>query len=183
VTEPIRWSEASIISALAVAFEWWRRDLCPNVQEGSEMDMALLTKAGLLWEIEIKISMADWKADLKKERRYNPGWSPARFYYAVPAALVANGIPEWAPAHAGVLRLRNELQHHTEPNGRRVIGHGPRSAGWLRQAKILHKVKAPPFVREALRAKIYARYWRHVAPQITATAPATIEVPHLAETP
>lgn len=160
---PIKWSEAGIISALGAAFEWNRRCCCPNVQEGSEMDFALLTDSNMLWECEIKISIADWRNDLKKVRRYARGWEPARFYYAVPEALIASGIPEWVPAHAGVIALFDD-------DGRAR----PR---WVRVAKILHKAKAAPEVRRAMLQKIYFRYWRHVAPVLAKTQPATIELP------
>ena len=159
----MKWSEASNIQALAMSFEWWRRTICPNVQEGSEMDFLMLTTSDILWECEIKISMSDWKADLKKVRHYNDGWAPARFYYAVPEALVENGIPEWVPAHAGVIMLYDR--------GDKI------SARMLRQSKSLHRRKAALCIREAMLRKIYFRYWTHVSPVIAAAAPKTLEVP------
>jgi hypothetical protein len=69
------------------------------------MDFMLLTDSGRIWECEIKISLSDWRADLKKTKSYTQGWAPARFYYAVPESLVARGIPEWVPAYAGLLTL------------------------------------------------------------------------------
>lgn len=165
--QQMKWSEAGIISALGTSFEWHRRICCPNVMLGynCEADFVLITESDILWECEIKISVADWKADNKKDRRYHIDQHPARFYYAVPDALVANGIPEWVRPDAGVLVLRER------DDGR------PSVARWLRVAKVQHKHKVRPELKAELLKKVYFRYWRHVAPVLRLSEPKTIEIP------
>jgi hypothetical protein len=83
---------------------------CPNLSWGLlnwEADLAVFTKSGFLWEIEIKISESDWKQDQNKQKwTYMDRWrdrgdlTPKRFYYAAPQGLAERwseiGIPEWA---------------------------------------------------------------------------------------
>lgn len=76
------------------AFEW-------------EADFVVVSKAMRLWEIEIKVSMGDWRADAEKQKWTSDNWRYiSRFYYAVPAKLLKNGIPPWVPEWAGVLALQ-----------------------------------------------------------------------------
>lgn len=77
----------------------------PNVSWGLlnwEADLIVCSKAGYLTEIETKISMADWKADLAKAKFGMPQFNEyiRRFYYCAPAQLASRfeevGIPTWA---------------------------------------------------------------------------------------
>ena len=81
---------------------------CPNLSWGLldwEADLAVFTKAGSLWEIEIKVSAADWRQDAAKTKwaamaKQNNNLKPRRFYYAAPIELAKRyaemGIPDWA---------------------------------------------------------------------------------------
>ena len=65
----------------------------PNVSWGLlpwEADLLFCTKSGFLSEIEIKISLSDWKADLLKAKHrvaYRQWAMVKRFYYAAPPDL------------------------------------------------------------------------------------------------
>jgi len=89
--------------------------------DGGIADLVVITKAGYLTEIEIKISASDWRADLAKDKwrarghYVNGVYTPAgsgeivrptvsRFFYAVPADLVARA-PENLPAGSGILAV------------------------------------------------------------------------------
>lgn len=93
----------------------------PNVfYSGYECDLLEITKAGYTYEYEIKISVADFKADSKKSRvtdyefkdgkinlftvnkhKENPdGGRVNYFYYLVPKGLIK---PEDVPAYAGLI--------------------------------------------------------------------------------
>jgi hypothetical protein len=158
---------SEVYQALARKLEWWRNTIVPNVYLGSrrdEMDLAIISKSGLLWEIEIKVSMADWKADMHKPK-WNRGQRvlpchPARFYYAVPTELVPEverceaerwgkrryAIPDWVDSSAGVIAVEGF------------------DCQMLRQAKPLHRSPLPLELRLELLQKLGARYWGHVAP-------------------
>lgn len=198
---PVQWTEGIICHAIASYVEWWRNTVVPNVYlgpSGREIDVAVLTKAGLLWAFEIKTSLADWKRDLTK-RQYPSAASPARFYYVVPRTLVQwteptprpadgtdaalrkvwweNGrlarpiIPEWVPKHAGIVFLRNNRETHTGDDGVEVYD-GP-IRDYVHPCKALHRRPLDPKYRQELLAKLGMRYWSHVTGQ---DMPATVEV-------
>lgn len=196
---PIIWTEGIICHAIAQYVEWWRNTVVPNVYLGSsgrEIDVAVLTKANLLWAFEIKTSVADWRRDLTKNRFPS---QPARFYYVVPETLVqwteptprpahdaglavrkawwANGrlarpiLPEFVPKHAGIVFLRNDRVTKTTANGVEVTDKPVKS--YVHPCKSLHRKPLDPKYRQELLAKLGMRYWSHVTGQ---DMPATVEV-------
>jgi hypothetical protein len=95
---------AEIESAVAVYFCPRRNLIVPNVWWGLELnhecDLFVLNQAGFAYEVEIKTSRADIKADLKK-RNWHSSTKIRRLYFAIPGKLESsvNLIPE----SAGVL--------------------------------------------------------------------------------
>ena len=49
-------SEGLLQLAVAQYVQWWRNFVVPNLCLFHEMDVAVLTRAGCLWEFEIKVS-------------------------------------------------------------------------------------------------------------------------------
>lgn len=91
--------------AVAHHFDYRRNVIVPNVHWGMglhyEADLVVLRPSGWAVEVEIKISAADIRADLKKWRQHD---SPLfrQLYFAVPLELADNpNIPE----HAGILAV------------------------------------------------------------------------------
>lgn len=84
----------------------------PNVHWGFlryEADLIILTKSGCLYEVEIKISLSDLKADFKK-RRFHDDKRIKYVYYAVPHYLLEKAeplIPEWA----GILAIKPKAKN------------------------------------------------------------------------
>lgn len=99
------------MDAIMMLHTWAKGHYCfPNVHFGyGEMDMAILTRpAGYLWEIEVKLSLADWRADQKKKKWTKTDWFNthiSRMYYAVPTELIGK-TPDFVPATAGILEFR-----------------------------------------------------------------------------
>lgn len=100
----IVYTEQSILGELNSQFLSQPKYLLNNLYVFSwESDYLALTKSGYWYEIEVKISRADFKADFKKEKkhkylsnRYNNA-TPNYYYYAVPENLVSvNEVPEYA---------------------------------------------------------------------------------------
>lgn len=91
---------------LARHFNWAAQIVIPNVYFGwYEMDVAVVTKAGYLVEVEIKMTTGDWNADRKKEKWLSQDRDyVSRFFYAVPTRLI-NKIPHWVPPQAGLIEL------------------------------------------------------------------------------
>jgi len=90
----------------------------PNVSWGLlpwEADILVLHKNHYLTEIEIKISMADWKADLAKPKhRPDIGWKETamvkRFFYAAPSELASRYAEVGIPESAGVIGITESGQ-------------------------------------------------------------------------
>lgn len=84
--------------------------IIPNVSWGfdlrHECDLLVVTKAGRLWEIEIKVSKSDIKADLKKRHQHRDE-RISRLYFAIPQAL--EDCIYLIPERAGVLLVKENL--------------------------------------------------------------------------
>lgn len=190
---PVIWTEGIICAAVARYVEYWRNTVVPNVYIGGgyrEIDLAVLTKSGMLWAFEVKVSVADWKRDLHKSK-YRACVCPARFYYVVPSTLVkwseptprpaldadvavrkawwAGGrlarpaIPEWVPAHAGIVFLNNHRDTYTNDNGTVTVVDSPKQ-GYVHPCKPLHRKPLDAKYQAELLRKLGMRYWSHVAP-------------------
>lgn len=107
--QPRQWTAAAITRKLASYFDFRKNFIIPNIYiGGGEMDLAIVTPARYLTEIEIKITKADWAADAKK-KKWGPEWAARRkyiskFYYAVPVQLLED-IPAFVPGHVGLIAL------------------------------------------------------------------------------
>lgn len=85
----------------------------PNVSWGLlnwEADLLVLQRNGFLTEVEIKISLQDWKADAAKAKWTDQQFKRLvkRFWYAVPADLAERRAEAGIPDHAGVIAWRRE---------------------------------------------------------------------------
>jgi len=80
--------------------------IVPNVFWGldlmHECDLFILTKTGYAYEVEIKTSISDLKADLKK-RHGHKSKALRRLYFALPEKIFTYLCLEIIPNHAGVL--------------------------------------------------------------------------------
>lgn len=83
----------------------------PNVNLfGWEMDLAMVSSSDYLTEIEVKITLSDWKADCKKDKFLNIEHYPKRFkyikyfYYAVPEKLLTK-IPAFVSEDTGIISI------------------------------------------------------------------------------
>lgn len=146
-------TEKLAINALALRFEWYRQLVAPNIHLcGGEMDVAVLSPAGYLWEIEVKLSLSDWKADQKKRKWINYGGDRRhvnRFYYAVPKELLEK-VPDFVPPEAGLIYFiwgGHEKRWHAYEH---------RPAKYKRGKE--HK--APEKVRQKMLQRTYHAFWR-----------------------
>ncbi len=81
---------------LIVPNVWWGLDI------NHECDLFVLTKAGYAYEVEIKTSRADLKADLKK-KTCHASKKIRKLYFAIPAKL--RDSMDIIPERAGVLMV------------------------------------------------------------------------------
>ena len=117
-TAPIKWNEQRVISRLVggegSAFPYRRYICVPNVSWGFleyEADLLVASKKGFLKEVEVKISVADLRSDLKKKKHAlwdNDNHPIHEFYYAMPA-LVWEAVKDNPPIpdYAGVIVLHD----------------------------------------------------------------------------
>jgi hypothetical protein len=116
-----------------------------------ECDLLALTHAGYAHEVEIKISLSDLKADLKKDHSHDPGSIIKCLWFAMPAALAAKA-DQWVPPRAGILAV------HDDP----TIGRLP--SGWVeirRKAEVNRRALPWGFDQRYLVARsMMFRYWQ-----------------------
>lgn len=80
----------------------------PNVSWGflpHEADLLVMTKAACLYEVEIKVSLADLKADAKKKHCHESK-KIKYLYFAIPEHLLIKG-EQYIPARAGILVVKD----------------------------------------------------------------------------
>ena len=105
-------------------FPWRRYVVVPNVSWGLvnwEADLIALAPSGFMYEVEIKISHADLKADFDKPKHRRGGmddiaWRKLRgFYYAMPAALYALATTKQTPIpdYAGIITVAPRSERDT----------------------------------------------------------------------
>lgn len=163
-------TEALVQTAVADYVQWWRVVCVPNLCLFHEMDVAVLTRSGCLWEYEIKLSQSDWNNDRRKdvERPLDPStalypeelrraWARPtrnltyveRFHYVYAAGL---SRPDWVPAWAGLL----EVDYRT------VGGHIYVGLTEHRKATPRRAQKPTDAHVRAMYEAVYRRYWRRV---------------------
>ena len=127
-----------------------------------ESDLLILRKSGYAVEYEIKLSIADWKAGLKKTKRIGLGLQNTQtrhefltsgkganmFYYVAPEEVLKRvEIPDWA----GVIVARENRSANFCITGIR------------KNARFLHKKKQPPGLEKKILTSCYYKYWQHYA--------------------
>ena len=99
--------------ALALNFNFRQNIIVPNVYWGlglnHEADMIIVSKSGYAFEIEIKTSLADIKAD-KKKKLAHYSEKIRRFSFAVPDYLADC---KDLPRDCGLITVRNDLHCKT----------------------------------------------------------------------
>jgi hypothetical protein len=114
-------STIEIELAVATYFGIRKHIIVPNLSWGfgiHEMDLAIITKNGLLKEIEIKISKSDLLADFKKGHNHiDRGNRITELYYALPNSLF-NKCINIIPADAGII----VCERYTNYYGNEVVG-------------------------------------------------------------
>lgn len=99
----------------------YRRYVCvPNVSWGLELDgeadVIALSGAGYLTEVEIKISVADFRRDAQKWRHRRGYSSPlvSAFYYAMPVTMWPKVGTEFPHQRAGLIIVSDDLHATVE---------------------------------------------------------------------
>lgn len=101
---------------IALAYRWnWRRNLIvPNVHWGlkfrHELDLLIVSAARWATEVEIKVTLGDLRADLKKWHGHQ-SQRIKRLYFAVPEKL-GDRAKDLIPERAGLIIVRPKLQFY-----------------------------------------------------------------------
>jgi hypothetical protein len=168
------WHAGRILEALAHYFDWQRNFLMPEYEIGGRADLVVITRARYVTEVEIKVTLADWRADAKKPKwskkppkvDHLPEWQRpyelqshenllrrrahvSRFFYAIPESL-ADKIPADLPEGVGIVVAYND-PNYSRWNGDRVR--------ILREA--VRRKSTPMSEDELARLMVtcYYRYW------------------------
>ena len=100
--------EAHLQIACARYFGYRKNIVAPNISWGlklHECDLLVLTPSGYCYEIEIKITRADLRADSKKQHGHL-STKISRLYYCVPAVLQDFALAN-IPERAGLLVVKS----------------------------------------------------------------------------
>lgn len=100
-----KWNEYTLQRSVAAYFNYRNNMIIPNIYYPNmyhECDVLVVSKAGYMTEVEIKITLEDFKRDIKKKYKSD---GLKYFYYAVPSTLVEQVTP-LLPTHAGLLSVR-----------------------------------------------------------------------------
>lgn len=97
-----QWTAGRIV--LALAHKYWASQLIMTEFEvdGGRADFVTITKHHYLTEIEIKLTVLDWKKDLKKVKWDISRPCVSRFFYAIPETL-KDAVPNVLPEGAGIM--------------------------------------------------------------------------------
>lgn len=147
---------------------------CANIHYYAfESDLLILRNSGTVVEYEIKLSVSDFRAGLKKKQIISPynknrrvnkihknqkyitrheyltkGLGANMFYYVAPDEVISRvDIPEWA----GIIRVA--------PNNSANVC----SRVLKKRARKLHKKKASEVMKEKIMTSCYYKYWRNYA--------------------
>ncbi|QGZ56725.1 hypothetical protein [Paraburkholderia acidiphila] len=117
-------------------------------------DFVMVTRAGYATELEVKVSLGDWRKDLSKPKWVGmPAWI-TRFVYVVPEQL---GIPQFVPEHAGIWHVRPRPPQYAawegpcRPDGFEVV--------LVRAPHVLGREKVPAAVIGTWHKNLYYRFW------------------------
>ncbi len=99
-------STAEMEIALASHFRYWVNVIVPRVYWGRaeyhECDLLMVSAAGYLTEIEIKVSKADLKRDAEKPHRHRSN-EIKRLFFALPDYLESDDCIDLVPERAGII--------------------------------------------------------------------------------
>ena len=97
---------AQMEKSIALMFGISKCIIVPNISWGfgiHECDLLVVTKSGHATEVEIKRSVSDMKADLKKPHAHKSD-KINYLYYAFPNDII-DKCSEYVPEHAGIIRV------------------------------------------------------------------------------
>lgn len=159
------WDSHRITIALARWFNWFNNRVMTEWDiGGGRADLIVISRAGYVTEVEIKVSRYDWEQDRTKRKWltepdlaqrvvYGSRDDISRFFYAVPETIVGF-VPEWIPEGVGVLMIRRR-----KSGGDSVVQVRP--AARRKGAKKLNEQEW-----ERIQTNCYMRYWRIKMEQI-----------------
>jgi len=154
-----RMTEHDVQRALAMYVEWWRVCCVPNLCRWHEMDIAVMTTSGYLWEYEIKVTQSDWNRDIKKRHRQNwfqPWAAPVkRFYYVYARGLVC---PDWVHEGTGLI----EASWQVSDGWRHKKGEQYVNLKQMRGPKDRKVQKIKERDQTAIWRSAYHRYWQRM---------------------
>lgn len=146
ISQNTHWTAGRIRLALARHFDWFHNRMYPEwFIDGGVADLVFVSKAGYVTEIEVKISVSDWKADQWKRKWDIERPHITRFFYAVPDTLV-DSIPDNTPDFAGILSI--SAGRRTRDDVREI-----------RAAMRRPSIKLTPAAQQKMFESAYYRYW------------------------
>lgn len=133
------WASGKKVFINAFLFDW-------------EMDCCVVTDSGYIWEVEVKCTLADWKADVDKDKWKSKHIDKvSRLYYAVPWTLV-DKVPDFVKDHVGLITL------HVNAEGNGLYAKLHREAKSKRGYTLTYEKEIQ------LYRSTYFKYWGKISP-------------------
>lgn len=101
-----RWGTRKFLIVPNISFGWWIH----------ECDLLICSKNRYCTEIEIKVSVADFKKDFEKRHQHRDKYNRIKyFYYAVPH-YIYDKIKDLVPEHAGLIIIHEGINFRDKSN-------------------------------------------------------------------
>jgi hypothetical protein len=124
-TEPIKTIEIEV--EIAKYYNKRINIIVPNITWGllsHECDMLIIRPSNIAIEVEIKISVSDFKADLLKHHHHKERQNRiSEFYYAMPKNIYEK-VKDLIPIDAGVITCERYKYEHYSKYGKKIFSNG-----------------------------------------------------------
>lgn len=144
--------------AVALLLDYRRYTIVPNVHWGAgfshECDMLAIDGDNKMTEIEVKISMADLKADFKKKHGHSSKYI-SRLVYAMPEKMITKAV-EIIPKEHGIISVKWN-GYRFEAKWVRKARHRKHYIEQVPQSKIINIMRLGCMRIWSLKTKLYGR--------------------------
>lgn len=130
--------------AISKYFDIRKYIIVPNISWGfgiHEIDLFLMRPSGIVTEVEIKISVSDFKKDFTKRHNHVDKQNRvSEFYYALPLSILDKCL-EFIPENAGIITCERYIDYKKESKIRTKLYREPKKIKGSRKLTIEEQLK------------------------------------------
>lgn len=154
-------------------FNLWNPGRClaarNNWMVGHEADLIIVQRSGFLYEVEIKVSVSDFRNEFKSKTKIRkhellkvPGGLVKRFYYAMPVEVYEK-VKDEIPEYAGVIVVREGTANRWKPTKadfNNTVEEAVFRPTKVKEARNLPARKLTNAERQKVYEIVYYAYWK-----------------------